>query len=120
VVCDFPNIDALPVEEDSGVDYPSEHPGVMHACGHDGHVAIALMVASMLNSRRESMQGNVKVVFQPAEEVVGGAEPMIDAGLMEDPHVDAVLGLHSLCALGMLLRQHPVSTDSKILRRRDG
>lgn len=88
------DIDALPVEEDSGVDYPSEHPGVMHACGHDGHVAIALMVASMLNSRRESLQGNVKVVFQPAEEVGGGAELMIDAGVMEDPHVDAVLGLH--------------------------
>ena len=88
------DIDALPVEEDSGVDYPSEHPGVMHACGHDGHVAIALMVASILNVRRESLQGNVKVVFQPAEEVGGGAEPMIDAGVMENPHVDAVLGLH--------------------------
>ena len=88
------DIDALPVEEDSGVDYPSEHPGVMHACGHDGHVAIALMLASMLNTRRESLQGNVKVVFQPAEEVGGGAEPMIDAGVMEHPHVDAVLGVH--------------------------
>lgn len=88
------DIDALPVEEDSGVDYPSERPGLMHACGHDAHTAIALMIASMLNQRREGLQGNVKIVFQPAEEVVGGAEPMIDAGVMENPHVDAVLGLH--------------------------
>jgi amidohydrolase len=80
------DIDALPVEEDSGVDYSSDHPGVMHACGHDAHTAIALMLTSMLNARRENIQGSVKIVFQPAEEVGGGAEPPIDAGVLENPH----------------------------------
>lgn len=88
------DIDGLPIQEDSGVESPSEIDGVMHACGHDSHIAIALMVAAMANARRETLAGNVKVVFQPAEEVAGGALPMIEAGIMEDPHVDAVLGLH--------------------------
>lgn len=88
------DIDALTVKEETGVDYASAHDGWMHACGHDGHMAIALTVARILARNREAVRGNVKFVFQPAEEGPGGAKPMIEEGVLEDPHVDAALGLH--------------------------
>ena len=88
------DIDGLPIEEGSGVEFVSSNPGVMHSCGHDGHIAIALMLASLLHEQRHSLRGNVKLVFQPAEEIGTGAEAMIKAGVMEGPSVDAVLGLH--------------------------
>ncbi len=88
------DMDGLPIHEDSGAEYSSENQGVMHSCGHDGHMAVALMLASLLHRRRQGLKGNVKVVFQPAEEVFGGAQPMIDEGVMDNPSVDAVLGLH--------------------------
>jgi amidohydrolase len=88
------DIDALPVEEANDAPYRSQAPGVMHACGHDGHTAIALTVAGLLADRRDRLRGNVKLAFQPAEERVGGAAPMIRDGVMENPHVDAVIGLH--------------------------
>lgn len=68
--------------------------GVMHACGHDGHIAIALTLAELLAGRREALRGAVKFAFQPAEERVGGAVQMIADGVMRDPDVDAVMGLH--------------------------
>jgi amidohydrolase len=77
------DIDGLPIQEDSGVAFASEHPGVMHSCGHDGHIAIALLLASTLNRRRESLRGSVKVVFQPAEEIGAGATAMM--GLFARP-----------------------------------
>jgi len=88
------DIDALPVSESNEVEYRSKVAGKMHACGHDGHAAIALTVAEVLMDRRDQLRGNVKVIFQPAEERVGGAQPMIEDGVMENPHVDAVIGLH--------------------------
>jgi len=88
------DIDALPVEEANDVPYRSRAPGVMHACGHDGHAAIALTLAALLADQRDRLRGNVKFAFQPAEERVGGAAPMIRDGVMENPHVDAVIGLH--------------------------
>ena len=88
------DINALPLEEESGVDFASTNPGVMHACGHDGHAAVGLVLASILNEKRSTLKGNVKLVFQPAEELSGGAEAMIREGVMEDPQVNAVLGLH--------------------------
>lgn len=66
----------------------------MHACGHDGHMAILLCVAQVLVSRKAAMKGSVKLLFQPAEENIGGAEPMIAAGVLDSPHVDEVYGLH--------------------------
>jgi amidohydrolase len=88
------DIDALPIIEDSGVDYQSESEGVMHACGHDAHIAIALILASILNQQRHKLKGNVKFVFQPAEEVGAGAKAMIKEGVMNNPSVDHSFGLH--------------------------
>ncbi len=88
------DMDALPIQEATGAPYASTHPGVMHACGHDGHVAIGLGVARLLCERREDLRGRVKLVFQPAEEGLGGAERMIAAGVLENPSPDVALGVH--------------------------
>ena len=88
------DMDALPILEETGAEYASQRPGAMHACGHDGHTAILLGVADVLMRHRDSLRGAVKLVFQPAEEGPGGAKPMIEAGVMENPHVDACFGLH--------------------------
>ena len=88
-------MDALPIqEENDGLPYASEHPGVMHACGHDAHTAILLGTAELLCQFRAELRGSVKLLFQPAEESIGGAERMIAQGVLESPHVDAVFGLH--------------------------
>jgi amidohydrolase len=90
------DMDALPIMEETGAEYASENPGVMHACGHDGHVATGLTVARLLMSRREQINGTVKFVFQPAEEGggEGGAREMIKAGVLENPKPQHTLSLH--------------------------
>ena len=88
------DMDALPILEENQVPYRSQHDGVMHACGHDGHTAIALGTAYYLSQHPYTFRGTVKIIFQPAEEGPGGAVPMIQAGVLEHPKVDAILGLH--------------------------
>ncbi|HZC04911.1 MAG TPA: amidohydrolase [Ktedonobacterales bacterium] len=91
------DIDALPVTEEADEEtrpWRSRHPGVMHACGHDGHIAIALTLAELLMTRREQLRGSVQFVFQPAEERIGGALAMLADGVTTHPKVDATLGLH--------------------------
>ncbi|WP_026104431.1 M20 family metallopeptidase [Anabaena sp. PCC 7108] len=88
------DMDALPVQELNEVPYCSQHDGVMHACGHDGHTAIALGTAYYLHQHRQDFPGTVKIIFQPAEEGPGGAKPMIEAGVLKNPDVDAIIGLH--------------------------
>jgi amidohydrolase len=88
------DIDALPLTETLDAPFASSRPGVMHACGHDGHTAIALTLAEILAARRAGLPGTAVFVFQPAEEVFGGAEPMIAAGALDDPRVDEIYGLH--------------------------
>jgi amidohydrolase len=96
------DMDGLPVTELADVPFASRvtaqwqgrEVGVMHACGHDNHVAILMGVASVLAQMRDELSGTVKFLFQPAEEGPGGAEPMIADGAMENPKVDAVFGLH--------------------------
>ncbi|MFN5513804.1 MAG: M20 family metallopeptidase [Cyanobacteriota bacterium] len=88
------DIDALPVTELNEVEYRSQIPGAMHACGHDGHAAIALGTAQYLAQHPETWRGRVKFIFQPAEESPGGAKPMIEAGVLENPRVEAIVGLH--------------------------
>jgi amidohydrolase len=88
------DMDALPIQEESGLSFSSEKPGVMHACGHDGHVAILLGTALVLSRFRDEIPGTVKFMFQPAEETEGGAQGMIEAGILHEPAVDAAVGLH--------------------------
>lgn len=88
------DMDALPVFELNDVAYKSRHEGVMHACGHDGHSAIALGIAHYLAHNRDKFRGTVKIIFQPAEEGPGGAKPMIEEGVLKNPDVSAIVGLH--------------------------
>ena len=88
------DMDALPIDVENDVPYKSQTPGIMHACGHDAHTAILLGVARVLASKRNEFAGTIKFMFQPAEEGRGGAKAMIEAGVLENPHVDAVFGLH--------------------------
>lgn len=89
------DMDALPIEEENAVEYVSQKSGVMHACGHDAHTSMLLGVARVLMSNRDKFSGTVKLLFQPSEEQgTGGAAPMIEQGVLEDPHVDAVFGQH--------------------------
>jgi amidohydrolase len=87
------DIDGLPLMEETGLSFASKN-GAMHACGHDGHVAIGLSLAKILQDARADLAGTVRFAFQPAEERVGGAKRMIDAGVMSDPKVDRAFGLH--------------------------
>lgn len=88
------DMDALPIQEENEEEYASENKGVMHACGHDGHMAIGLSAARLLHDQREHLSGSVKFIFQPAEEGLGGAQRMIQEGILEDPAPDIVLALH--------------------------
>ena len=87
------DMDALPVTEDTGLDFASETPGIMHACGHDGHMAMLLVAAKILKKHQSELTGNVKLVFQPNEEEAG-AKFMVEEGVLENPKVDASFGVH--------------------------
>jgi amidohydrolase len=88
------DMDALPILEETNAEYASVSPGVMHACGHDGHSAILLTVAKILNAHRDELAGTIKFVFQPAEEGLGGAERMIIDGVLKDPAPEVTLAMH--------------------------
>ena len=88
------DMDALCITERSGCDFASTHPGMMHACGHDGHTANLLTLAQRIAEHRDALACDVVLIFQPAEETTGGAKRMIEAGALEDPHVDEVYGMH--------------------------
>ncbi len=94
------DMDALPINQESDKEYISKNPGVMHACGHDAHTAMLMGAARILMERRDQFSGTVKLLFQPSEEANGGgAKPMIEAGVLEDPHVDAVFGQHLMSSI---------------------
>lgn len=97
------DMDALPILEETSLDFASKN-GCMHACGHDGHTAMLLGAAKYFSSHRKDFKGNIKLLFQPGEEYPGGALPMIEEGAMENPKVDAVIGLHE----GMIDEAVPV------------
>ncbi len=88
------DMDGLMIKERTGLEYASENEGMMHACGHDAHMAIALGVLETLNGVRHNLRGKVKMIFQPAEEFGGGAQRMLDEGCLRDPDVDSLLTLH--------------------------
>jgi amidohydrolase len=122
------DMDALPVTEQVNVPFKStakaewngQQVGVMHACGHDNHMAIQLGVATVLAKLRDRVPGTVKLIFQPAEEGPGGAEPMVNANVLESPKVDAIFGLHvfPFPAGSITYRSGPLmaSADSFIIR----
>jgi amidohydrolase len=88
------DMDALPIREETQAEYASENPGVMHACGHDGHTAVGLTVARLLQAKADQLAGTLKFVFQPAEEGLNGAECMVKDGVLQNPKPDYVLGMH--------------------------
>ena len=87
------DMDALPIPENSGLDFSSQHPGYMHACGHDGHMAILLGFAQWVSQQNE-MPHNILLIFQPAEETIGGAKPICESGILSRFKTKAVFGLH--------------------------
>lgn len=88
------DMDALPIDEPHEFDYKSQTKGVMHACGHDAHMAVALCSAKILTKLKDALPANILFVFQPGEETEGGAEPMIKTGILEEFHVTHAVGLH--------------------------
>jgi len=101
------DMDGLPIREETGLEFKSTN-GCMHACGHDGHAAVLLGVAKVLYENRDSFKGNVKLLFQPGEEYPGGAKLMIEQGALDNPKVDAVIGMH----MGSLNKEAPAGTIS--------
>lgn len=89
------DMDALPIVEQTGVPYASQTPGIMHACGHDGHTSCLVGAALVLSRVAEELPGSLKFIFQPAEENDGGGRAMVEAGVLEDPRVDAAIALHA-------------------------
>ena len=87
------DMDALPIPEETGLPFASTHPGMMHACGHDGHMATLLELARRLD-KKENLPHNVLLIFQPGEESPGGAKPLCQTGILEKHHVKAIFGLH--------------------------
>ena len=92
------DMDALPIKEESGVDFSSEN-GNMHACGHDMHTAMLLGAARLLKAHENEIDGTVKLMFQPAEEIFEGSHDMIEAGILDNPKVDAALMIHVMAGM---------------------
>ena len=110
------DLDALPIEDNKDVPYASKVPGKMHACGHDVHTTMLLGAARLLSKERQSFAGTVKLLFQPAEETVGGARLMIEAGALENPRVEAIFGVHvdpalDVGSIGLHYGQRNASSD---------
>lgn len=120
------DIDALPLSEETGLAFASENPNAMHACGHDGHTAIALAIASIVQASRGLLSGTVRFAFQPAEEHIGGARRMIEEGILREPRIDSAFGLHiwAPAAVGtMIVRQGAIfaaATHFRIIVRGQG
>ncbi|MGQ9693850.1 MAG: M20 metallopeptidase family protein [Thermodesulfobacteriota bacterium] len=115
------DMDALPIEEANDIPYRSQIKGKMHACGHDAHTTILLGVARFFSSLGEQIKGNIKWIFQPAEEGGGGGKVMADAGVLENPKVDAIFGAHvypdlNIGQVGIHEREGLAATDRFIIK----
>ena len=92
------DMDALPIQEEADIDFPSQN-GKMHACGHDMHTSMLLGAARLLKKHEDEIEGTIKLMFQPAEEVFEGSHDMIEAGLLKNPDVDAALMIHVMAGM---------------------
>jgi amidohydrolase len=115
------DMDALPIEEANPVPYASKIRGIMHACGHDAHTAILLGVAKYFSSRADDLYGNIKWIFQPAEEGGAGGKIMTDEGVLENPKVDAIFGAHvfpdlSIGKIGIHEKEALAAADHVIIK----
>ena len=97
------DMDALPILEDTGLEFESKNPGVMHACGHDCHMAILLGTAFTISQMKDWFKGTIKFIFQPGEEANGGAKCIINDGALENPNVEAIFALHMMPELASVL-----------------
>ena len=88
------DIDAIRTTEMTGLEFASQHPGKMHACGHDAHMAMVLMLAKLVSEHRRELNVNVVLLFQPGEEGYGGAKRMVEEGALQNPAVDRIYGFH--------------------------
>jgi amidohydrolase len=113
------DMDALPIEEDTGLPFASRNQGVMHACGHDGHVAMALGAARILSEMRKDINGGIKFIMQAAEENYGGAKYMVEEGVLEDPKVDAIIALHINTAENagkLIIKPGPIESSAGVFK----
>ena len=111
------DMDALPITEETGLPFASKNKGVMHACGHDGHVAMALGAARMLSEVRGDIRGDVKFIMQPAEENYGGARDLVEEGVLENPKVDAIIALHIDTDAGvgkLVIKSGPIGASADV------
>lgn len=111
------DMDALPIQEETGLPFASQNAGVMHACGHDGHVAMGLTLARMLTRYQDQIAGSLKFVFQPAEEGLGGAFAMMADGVLENPRPDVAFAMHVWAATPygkVRVRPGPVMASSSV------
>lgn len=112
------DIDALPIIEQTGLEFSSEIEGISHMCGHDLHTALMILCARVINENKDQLSGSIKIVFQPAEEGLGGAKYMISKNVMANPKPDVIIGAHvgGNCQLGkiMVLKGHANSASDKI------
>ena len=111
------DMDALPIQEESGLEFASQVSGKAHCCGHDLHTAMLLGAAQLLKERESELEGMVKLMFQPGEETMEGARDMLEAGILENPHVDAAMAIHvnSIVPTGQMLVFHgPVCASSDL------
>ena len=112
-------LDALAVSEQTGVEYASENPGKMHACGHDGNMTVTLGAAKVLASYQEALKGNIKVIFQPSEENTGGAAEIVKAGGLKNPDVDVIITphiWHDIPRGKVCLKEGPVLASSDLFK----
>lgn len=115
------DMDALPIQEETGAEYASCSSGLMHGCGHDAHMAIGLTVARLLNEHKSQISGTIKFMFQPAEEGMGGAPLMIEDGVLDNPKPDFALAMHvwNDCPVGWLgISAGPVMAAAETLHVR--
>lgn len=111
------DMDALPIQEETGLSFASKTPGVMHACGHDGHISMGLALARIFSRYQQEMAGTIKFVFQPAEEGLGGAFAMIADGVLENPRPDVAFAMHIWAATPygkVRVRSGPVMASSSV------